>query len=158
MFNKQMKKMDCAEVFRKLSPFQDNELEAEVHARVKEHLSGCEGCKKEFEELIKINEILLSADNVESSENFDAEVMAGINRYREKRHSGKFAFAYSFIFALFFVFGVFLDPFFSGSIPEPEIIPELSSVLLEGQKFISEDNLNSVIIQLAGGINEKRDN
>jgi len=158
MFNKQMKKMDCGEVSRKLSPFQDNELEADVRISVEEHLSGCEECRRELEEYVEITADLLSAVDIEPSVNFDAVVMSEINGYREKKHSGKFAFVYSFVFALFFIFGVFVNPFSSGSIPEPEITPELSSVLLEGQKFLSGDNQNSVIIQLAGGVNEKRDN
>ena len=158
MFNKQMKKMDCAEVLRKLSPFQDNELEADLYIKVEEHLSGCEECRRELEELVKITADMLSAGDIEPSANFDAGVMSEIKGYREKKLSGKFAFVYSFVFALFFIFGVFIDPFSSGSIPEPEITPELSSVFLEGQKFLSEDNQNSVIIQLAGGVYEKRNN
>lgn len=159
MFNNQMKKMDCAEVSRKLSPFQDNELRADVRAVVEEHLSGCEKCRRELEELVTITMELSTAGDIEPTANFDACVMSEINGFIEKKHSGKLAFVYSFVFALFFIFGIFIDPFSSGTIPEPAITTELSSVLLEGQKFISADHQNSVIIQLAGGgVNEKRDN
>ena len=94
MFNKQMNKMDCTEVSRKLSPFQDNELEPDVCIRVEEHLSGCEECRRELEELVKITADMLSAGDIEPSANFDAGVMSEINRYREKKYSGKFAFIY----------------------------------------------------------------
>ncbi|MEN8221735.1 MAG: zf-HC2 domain-containing protein [Acidobacteriota bacterium] len=158
MFNNQVKKMNCTEVIRKLSSYQDGELAAEVRTGVEEHLSGCEECRRELNELVKIATDVSTVGDIAPSANFDAGVMSAVNGYREKKRSGKFVFIYSFVFALFFTFGFFIDPFSPVSIPEAEIRPELSSILLEGQKFTSEDNQNSVIIKLAGGVNEKRDN
>ena len=155
MFSYQEKKMDCAEVSGKLSSYQDNELRAEVRAGVEEHLTVCEECRRELEELKMITTDISSLENIEPLVNFDAEIMSMVKEYEEKKYSGKLAFAYSFVFALFFIFGIFIDPFSHAALPEPEINPELSFVLLDGQKFTSEDNQNSVVLQLSGEINEK---
>jgi len=155
MLNNQVKKMDCGEVSGKLSPYQDNELGAEERAGIEEHLFVCEECRKELEELTLITTDISSLESIEPLLNFDAKVMSMVKGYEEKKYSAKLAFAYSFIFTLFFIFGIFIDPFSHAALPEPEISPELSFVLIDGQKFTSEDNQNSVVLQLTGEINEK---
>ncbi len=155
MFSNQVKKMNCDEISGKLSPYQDKELRADVRTGIEKHLSVCEECRRELEELEMITADISSLQNIEPLLNFDAGVMSKVIGYEEKKYSGKLAFVYSFVFTLFFIFGIFIEPFSHNPLPEPEINPELSFVLLDGQKFTSEDHQNSVVLQLTGEINEQ---
>ena len=158
MFNKREKKMNCIEVSALLSPYQDNELEGGLYKKVEKHLSVCENCRKELEEFAGISRDIAEIRDVEPAENFNAVIMSAVKEHKEKKYSGKMAYVYTFVFTLFFIFGVIIDPYSPGGSSENAVRPELSSVLLDGQKFISEYHPGSVIIELAGGINEKRDN
>lgn len=155
MFNKGENKMKCSEVNRLLSRYQDYELEEHLGGSVKEHLSACENCRMELDELNRISRDISGIRDVDPKENFTAEVMSLVKEHKEKKFAGKFAYIYSFVFALFFIFGVLIDPYPSGGSSEETGRMELSSVLLDGQKFTSDDNHSFVITELAGGKDEK---
>lgn len=158
VFNKREKKMNCIEISVLLSPYQDNELEGGLCKNVEKHLLVCENCRKELEELAGISRDIAEIRDIEPAENFTAVIMSAVKEHKEKKFSGKLACAYTFVFTLFFIFGVIIDPYSPGGSSENTIRPELSSVLLDGQKFTSEYQYGSVIIELAGGKDEKRDN
>jgi len=155
VFNKRENKMKCSEVILLLNRYQDNELEQHSGDRMKRHLSVCKNCRVELAELNRISRDLAGIRDVEPKENFTAEVMSLIKEHKEKKFEGKFAYIYSFVFALFFIFGVLIDPYPSSGSSEDTGKMELSSILLDSQKFISDDNHSFVIIELAGGKDEK---
>ena len=155
MFNKGENKMKCSEVNLLLSRYQDNELEEHSGNMVKGHLLTCESCRKELDDFNRITRDVAGIRNVDPKENFTIEVMSLVKEHKEKKFAGKFAYIYSFVFALFFIFGVLIDPYPSGGGSEETSEMELSSVLLDGQKFTYDDNRSSVIIALAGGKDEK---
>ena len=145
-----MKKMKCTEVSLKLSPYQDNELGEETRAAVEEHLFLCSHCRKELESLERIAADISSLEEIGPLLNFNASVMSSVKEHEERRYSGKLGFVYSFVFTLFFIVGILIEPFSHSTPPKPEMGRELSSVLLDGQKFTSGDLQNSVVLQLVG--------
>lgn len=155
MFNKGENKMKCTDVSRLLSRYQDNELEDYSRNVVKNHLSACKNCRMELDELNRVVLDIAGIRDIDPKENFTAELMSLVKEHKEKKFAGKFAYIYSFVFALFFIFGVLIDPYPSGSFAEETGKMELSTVLLDGQKFTSDDNHNFVITELAGGKDEK---
>ena len=155
MFNKGENKMKCSEVNLLLSRYQDNELEEHSGNMVKGHLLTCESCRKKLDEYNRISRDVAGIRDVDPKENFTIEVMSLVKEHKAKKFAGKFAYIYSFVFALFFIFGVLIDPYPSGGSSEKAGKAELSSVLLDGQKFTSDYNHSSVIIELAGGKDEK---
>lgn len=158
MFNKGEKKMNCTGIAKLLSSYQDNELKGDLRLNVEEHLSVCEYCRTELKELAGISRDIAEIRDIEPGKNFTAEVMSAVKELKERKFSGKPAYVYTFIFTLFFIFGVLIGPYSPGGNSENIVRPELSSVLLDGQKFTSEYQYSSVIIELAGGKDEKRDN
>lgn len=62
---------------------------------------------------------------------------------------------YSLVFALFFFFGILINPFSQAQAPDPGKRADLASVLTDGQKFTSILDENSIIMGLTGGTNEK---
>ncbi len=155
MFNKRENKMKCSEVNLLLSRYQDNELDNYSGEMVKEHLSDCKSCRMELGELQRISLGIAEIRDVELKENFTAEVMSMVAQHKKTRFAGRLVYIYSFVFAIFFIFGVLIDPYPAGGSSEENSKMELSSILLDGQKFTSDNNHNFVIIGLAGGNDEK---
>lgn len=56
--------MKC-KISDKLSKYIDNELEKEEKEDLEAHISVCEYCKKEYKELVKVNEMILSIDEMD---------------------------------------------------------------------------------------------
>lgn len=70
--------MECKEVIRKLDAYLENRLnDIEAH-KVEKHLERCVGCKKEYEELKEIFDILSSHPAVLPPEDFTSKVMSQI--------------------------------------------------------------------------------
>jgi len=157
MFNKREKKMKCTDVSRLLSPYQDHELDDNLRETIGEHLAFCSECRKEMEELDMITMDVAGIRDVEPGHNFTAEVMSAVKVYKEKSYSGKLAYIYSLVFTLFFILGIIVGPYSSGSSQKSGARQELALVLLDGQRFSSADKPSSVIMQLSGGKDEKRD-
>jgi len=157
VFNRQMKKMDCIKVLRKLSPYQDGEVNDRERILIEAHLSNCDSCSRERDELERITGNLAAVREMDPPVNFDASVMSMVREHREKEYSGKLSLAYAMVFGLFLLFGIVVNPFPPPQVREPDIRPELFSVLLEGQKFSPGDQSHKVITRLAGGNHEKRD-
>lgn len=71
--------MNCNNAVELISLYLDNELNYESEKELFEHIEECSFCKKEFEELKALVEILNDEPDIELPENFHSELMQKIN-------------------------------------------------------------------------------
>ncbi len=158
MFQHKEKKVECSKIINLLSPYQDGELDENMKFIVEDHLKYCSGCKKLFDELeIVVNEIK-NIGEVVSGENYTGTVMADIFDYEKSNRSFLMTFVYTFVFALFFLFGILINPFSGENTMSATGKADISSFFLQGQNFQKSDISNLVILQFIGGLDEKKVN
>ncbi|MGE5323593.1 MAG: anti-sigma factor family protein [Actinomycetota bacterium] len=64
----------CAEVRRELSNYIDEEVTAELRARIEEHLSSCTGCKALYDGVRNVVTLVSSTDLIELPRGFSARL------------------------------------------------------------------------------------
>ena len=106
--------MNCNNVRKKLSLYQDNELEYEKRKSVKAHLDTCNDCKNELYEMETMVSDLIKLETVPAPLNFEYKIMSQI--YDKKDIKTSFlpfryvSLVYSMIFVIFLSFGfIFID-------------------------------------------------
>jgi len=157
MFNQQENNMKCSDISPLLSSYQDHEMEEFLRENVAVHLDRCSECRKEMAALDLLMRDVAGLRDIEPGGSFTADVMSTVRGHQEKRFSGKTAAVYSLVFTLFFILGIFAVPHSVGDGHEKAVSRDLSSVLLDGQRFSASDTSSAVILQLTGGNDEKRD-
>jgi len=74
--------MDCKHIRRRLSAYQDGELNESMREAVKGHLQQCEQCRLEYEKLVKVYQLLEMNDEPVPHAQFLMRLKAKL--YREK--------------------------------------------------------------------------
>ncbi len=106
--------MNCIDVKKKLSRYQDMELENKEHNLITLHLKTCTSCKQEFVELKNVISNMKNIEQVPTPPYFEQKIMAQIYEKETKKQSflpSKLAsLVYSVIFIFFLSFGLlFID-------------------------------------------------
>ncbi len=106
--------MDCINVKKKLSRYQDMELESKEHNLIALHLKTCTSCKQVFVELENVISKIKNVEQVPTPPYFEQKIMAKIYEKGKKKNSflpSKLAsLVYSIIFIFFLSFGLlFID-------------------------------------------------
>jgi predicted anti-sigma-YlaC factor YlaD len=102
--------MNCKDIKLLLSAYQDNELDAIINKEVSEHLSICENCQREFNNLKELNNRLMKLETHHLPLNFSSNIMSEIKaKHSNKKSFGgirNVSFLYSFVFLLFIIIGM----------------------------------------------------
>ncbi|MBE6030374.1 MAG: hypothetical protein E7225_02085 [Clostridiales bacterium] len=115
--------MNCKQVRENLSLYIDNLIDEEEAIALEAHLKECSACRKEYEELLHITEILADIPEVELPREFDARLHAAlvsVNEERERevipisRKKKSFAKRMSSVAAIFVV-GIFAITMYNNS-------------------------------------------
>ncbi|MBQ3123146.1 MAG: zf-HC2 domain-containing protein [Firmicutes bacterium] len=115
--------MNCKQVRENLSLYIDNLIDEEEAVVIAAHLAECSACRKEYEELLHITEILSDIPELELPDEFDARLHAAlvsVNEERERvvipvsRKKKSFAKRMSSIAAIFVV-GIFAITMYNNS-------------------------------------------
>jgi anti-sigma factor RsiW len=131
-------KVTCKEIRPYLSRYRDSELDTDVQLREKtrSHLAECQDCSRELLLLDEITENVRHLPEVEPAPNFTAQVMA---RVLEKERNPRWrllpSLVYSFVFIVFCLLGLMLNPSLKKEAPEPVKISDYSTVLVESQQL-----------------------
>jgi anti-sigma factor RsiW len=72
--------MDCGEILRKISAYNDKELSPEECKAVEAHLSGCEACRRNLGEIRRMDSLLARLPDVGASPAFEAELARRMER------------------------------------------------------------------------------
>ncbi|WP_125153969.1 DUF4652 domain-containing protein [Clostridium rectalis] len=78
--------MKCSTFKKKLNDFIENNISSDIKNAMNKHLSKCSNCKKDYDEEIKINELLKGAFNVDNIQ-FNSSRMDIIKNIDKKRYS-----------------------------------------------------------------------
>ncbi|KPJ74000.1 hypothetical protein AMJ52_02345 [candidate division TA06 bacterium DG_78] len=76
--------MKCSEIKRKLSAFLDGEVSEEEKQIILEHLNTCDRCRKEFEALSQVSEVLEVIDEIQVSPFFVTHLKQRITGQKAK--------------------------------------------------------------------------
>jgi predicted anti-sigma-YlaC factor YlaD len=101
----------CDAVTALLSRYQDNELDRDMQEKISSHLRECDACRKELESLEQVTHQVKQLPEVEPALNFTAVVIGKIiEKEEEKTRWFKLpSLAYSFVFILFLLLGVWFN-------------------------------------------------
>lgn len=102
--------MNCQQMQKLMSRFQDGELPAELKSEALLHLESCPDCSAELAAYEKVRDGLLLLPVHEPSPGFAAGVMGRIHSAPKRRRFWIPVFAYSLLFLLVFAAGFFLSP------------------------------------------------
>ena len=83
--------MKCQIVRKMFSEYIDDELAPEQKEVVKLHIRDCQTCRKEFEELLAVHGLFVSAERFPAPYGFSTRVMANLEDRRESFWSSLFA-------------------------------------------------------------------
>ena len=75
--------MKCRKVQKKLSAYQDRELEPKEQEQVKSHLLSCQSCREQYEKLERVWQILGGLEEIRPDPWFYRQVVRKINEHRE---------------------------------------------------------------------------
>ena len=77
--------MNCREVKRKLSAYQDKELSASRMTEIADHLQICPDCSRSFQEMNQVWDLLTHVESIENAPFFWTRLSRHLNRETEKR-------------------------------------------------------------------------
>ena len=77
--------MKCRNVQKKLSAYQDNELETHEREQVKEHLLNCRTCREQYAELERVWQTLGGLEEIHPDPWFYRQIVRKIRESRERR-------------------------------------------------------------------------
>jgi predicted anti-sigma-YlaC factor YlaD len=77
--------MNCRNVQKKLSAYQDNELEIHEREQVKEHLLNCRTCREQYAELERVWQTLGEFEEIRPNSWFYQQIVRKIKEPREQR-------------------------------------------------------------------------
>ena len=157
MFKMKEDNMECLKIEDLLSPYQDGELYEMLKQTVENHLVSCTSCKQKLSELEFISNAIEGMGEVATEDNFTRQIMAEVSKIGIEKSKNFFpmSFVYSFIFTLFFLFGILFNPFRGGKVSLPTEKKDIITVLLQGQELLKSDRKDAIILGLQGGISEQ---
>jgi len=77
--------MKCRSVQKKLSAYQDRELEPREQEQVRSHLLGCQACREQYAELERVWQTLGGVEEIHPDPWFYRQIVRKIKKPREKR-------------------------------------------------------------------------
>jgi predicted anti-sigma-YlaC factor YlaD len=77
--------MKCRSVQKKLSAYQDKELEPREQEQVRNHLLGCQACREQYAELERVWKIVGQVEEIRLDPWFYQQIVRRIKEPREKR-------------------------------------------------------------------------
>lgn len=145
--------MTCNEVNAILSLYQDNELDTKKKSAVRAHLKKCVDCRLEYHRLETVVQAVKNLAEVEPALNFTSLVMGRIIAREKRRWFAVPQFAYSLIFIIFFIIGVFIAVNLgNGTAQQPEEV-YISGFLAESQELSLLDIQDNTFALLYNGHN-----
>jgi len=137
-----------------LSQYQDGELDKPLHEEIEAHLKKCQVCRQELRRLGIVTEDIQRLPEIDAQQNFTAQVMVKV---KQKRKHGKKprwfalpAMVYTYVFVIFCMLGLIVNPNFKSWKQEPVGISTLSgnSTLSGYSTLLSESRyLNLIEVQ-----------
>lgn len=148
--------MECKDIIQVLSKFQDSELEKDLSESVRIHLKKCKDCRKELHLLEEALLLIKGHNELKVPDNFTAVLM---NRIENENRKGIFVLPsviYSFVFAIFFFLGIFVNFEPGNSGEKNKTIDSVSELLMKSQKLSLLNIQNNSFSHLLGVKDEKR--
>ncbi len=116
--------MNCRKVQESLSAYYDKEISEEERLKMEEHLSGCEECHQELQQLHTVISDLKGLESVSPDPSFRQELHTRLFELnKEASPKASLTFIYN-------AFGILKDKFSSLSSSKPRLIGALSSVVV----------------------------
>lgn len=128
----------CKETKLHLSRYQDGELDKPLRERVNAHLAECPNCRQELQLLEQVTTDIKHLPEVDAPLNFTAQVMAKVKEKEKPRWLVLPRLAYSFVFIIFCLLGILLNPNLNPPKQEPVkqvTISDYSTLLAESQQL-----------------------
>lgn len=126
--------MNCLEVKRKLSPFQDKALPESEMENIEKHLNECPECSRAFHELTDVWNVLSQVETIDSAPFFWTRLSHRLKEKDAKQNIRKlvlepvpkFAFSMLTIFVLFF--GLFIGIYLGQNIYQHSQLSNLTNI------------------------------
>jgi hypothetical protein len=119
---------ECSQIIPYLNRYRDGEADEGLCQKIQVHLSQCPGCTIELHLLDQVTTAVKNLPSIEPPLNFTAQVMSRIKETEKTRwFSLRFvpSLAYSFVFIIFCILGLLLNP--QLKIPKIESVPAVNA-------------------------------
>jgi anti-sigma factor RsiW len=112
-----------------LSQYQDGELDKRLREEIEAHLEECQACREELRRLGTVTGGIKRLPEIEAPQNFTAQVMAKVKQKQEEkpRWFALPSLVYSYVFVIFCLLGLMLNPNLKSPTQDPVGISTLSS-------------------------------
>lgn len=85
--------MNCREIKRKLSAYQDSELAGAQRNEIEHHLKNCAECSRAYQEMNQVWDLLSNVETIESAPYFWTRLSQRLNQSHRKQPGWSFIFA-----------------------------------------------------------------
>jgi anti-sigma factor RsiW len=141
--------MKCKKTTRSLylSQYQDGEVDNHLKEEIEAHLEECQRCRQELRLLGTVTDGIKRLPEVEARQNFTAQVMAKVKQKQEEkpRWFALPSLVYSFVFVIFCLLGVMLNPNLK---PRTQERVEVSTSTLSGYSALLSESRHLNLIEI----------
>lgn len=127
--------MNCRNMQRRLSAYQDDELRPSLKERISQHLQSCPACRELLVEWQELRERLESMTELEPQPRFAMAIMSRMTDRSRTRINALPAFIYSLVFAAVFSVSLLLSLATKKGNVSPATPIAVTAVLAENQQW-----------------------
>jgi len=140
--------MNCSQVQKRLSAFQDGELNAQEGQRVSKHLESCLACRERYIEMEKVWQALGDLNEITPEPGFYGELVKKINESHETRFPAGFQWLFQFFSSpwatsTLLIAGILIGTFLGNILVKSDLFPFQQSQASHSQAAIEVFSLKA---------------
>ena len=140
--------MKCRQVQKRLSAFQDGELNPQEQERVSDHLESCSACRERYAEMEKIWQALGDFKEILPEPGFYGQLVKKINDSNETRFPAGFSWLFQFFSspwatATLLIVGILVGTFLGNILAKSDLFPFQQSQATHSQAAIEVFSLKA---------------
>ncbi len=136
-----------------LSRHQDGELDKCLREEIEAHLEECQGCRQELRLLGTVTDGIKRLPEIEAHQNFTAQVMAKVKQKQKQEEKPRWfalpSLVYSYVFVIFCLLGLMLNPNLKPRTQEPVgVSTHSSSATISGYSALLAESRHLNLIEI----------
>ena len=139
--------MDCRQIEKKLSAYQDNQLPVHEMVEIEQHLKICSNCSQAFQELDIVWKELDQVETIDSAPFFWTRLSQRIEEKKEKQFFSKLTFPLQWIpvpmvTTMVLIFGLFMGVYLGKTIYQQSLPVQQTTIEQEIDQLLSNNSFD----------------
>lgn len=136
-----------------LSQYQDGELDKRLYEKIEAHLEDCQACRQELRLLGTVTDGIKRLPEIETQQNFTPQVMAKVKQKQKQEEKPRWfalpSMVYSYVFVIFCLLGLMVNPNLKPRTQEPVEVSTLSgSATISGYSALLAESRHLNLIEI----------